>query len=118
MTPRRVLVVDDDPLVAAGTAMMLEDIGHHVTTAASAREALALFDHEGLPDIVVTDHAMPGMTGLEFAEWLRRAHPGLPVVLATGYAEATADAAPWLPRLAKPYRQDELEEVLRRLGAA
>ena len=116
--PRRVLVVDDDPLVAAGTAMMLEDMGHHVTTAASAREALALIDHEGLPDIVVTDHAMPGMTGLEFAEWLRRAHPGLPVVLATGYAEATADAAPWLPRLAKPYRQDELEDVLRRVCAA
>lgn len=116
--PRRVLVVDDDPLVAAGTAMMLEDLGHQVATAASAREALALFDREGLPDIVVTDHAMPGMTGLEFAERLRRTHPGLPVVLATGYAEATANAAPWLPRLAKPYRPDELEDVLRRLTPA
>jgi len=116
--PRRVLVVDDDPLVAAGTAMMLEDLGHQVTTAGSARGALALFESEALPDIVVTDHAMPGMTGLELAEWLRRTHPGLPVVLATGYAEATAEAAPWLPRLAKPYRQDDLEDVLRRLTAA
>jgi PAS domain S-box-containing protein len=113
--PRRVLVVDDDPLVAAGTAMMLEDMGHLVTTAASAQDAVALFAREPLPDLVVTDHAMPGMTGLELAEWLRRTHPGLPVVLATGYAEATANAAPWLPRLAKPYRQDELEDTLRRL---
>jgi PAS domain S-box-containing protein len=113
--PRRVLVVDDDPLVAAGTAMMLEDMGHQVTTAASAREALALFERGAPPDIVVTDHAIPGMTGLDFAEQLRRTHPGLPVVLATGYAEATGNAAPWLPRLAKPYRQDELEDVLRRL---
>ncbi|MCZ8149195.1 MAG: response regulator [Roseomonas sp.] len=113
--PRRVLVVDDDPLVAAGTAMMLEDMGHLVTTAASAQDALALFEREAPPDIVVTDHAMPGMTGLELAEWLRRTHPGLPVVLATGYAEATGNAAPWLPRLAKPYRQDELEDALRRL---
>ncbi len=116
--PRRVLVVDDDPLVAAGTAMMLEDMGHRVTIAGSAQEALARFEREALPDLVVTDHAMPGMTGLEFAEWLRRTHPDLPVVLATGYAEATAHAAPWLPRLAKPYRQDELEDVLRRLTPA
>jgi PAS domain S-box-containing protein len=114
--PQRVLVVDDDPLVAAGTAMMLEDMGHRVTIAASAKDALALFERGELPDIVVTDHAMPGMTGTEFAARLRRTHPALPVVLATGFAEATADAAPWLPRLAKPYRQDELEDVLRRVS--
>jgi PAS domain S-box-containing protein len=118
VAPRRVLVVDDDPLVAAGTAMMLEDMGHSTVVAASAREALVLLEAEQLPDLVVTDHAMPGMTGLELAEHLRREHPALPVVLATGYAEATVGTAPWLPRLAKPYRQDELEEMVRRLTLA
>ena len=116
--PRRVRVVDDDPLVAAGTAMMLEDMGHSAIVAGSAQEALALLAREGAPDLVVTDHAMPGMTGLELAERLRAEHPALPVVLATGYAETTAGAAPWLPRLAKPYRQDELEDVVRRVAPA
>jgi PAS domain S-box-containing protein len=116
--PRRVLVVDDDPLVAAGTAMMLEDMGHSAIIAASGQEALVLLETEVPPDIVVTDHAMPGMTGLELADRLRREHPDLPVVLATGYAETTAAAAPWLPRLAKPYRQEELDDLLRRLAPA
>jgi PAS domain S-box-containing protein len=116
--PRRVLVVDDDPLVAAGTAMMLEDMGHSVVVAASAQEALVLLGAEPAPDLVVTDHAMPGMTGLELAQRLRAERPDLPVVLATGYAESTAGAAPWLPRLAKPYRQDELAELVRRLTPA
>ena len=115
-SPRRVLVVDDDPLVAAGTAMMLEDLGHHALVAHSGREALAMLAEPDGADIVLTDHAMPGMTGLELAETLRREHPGLPVVVATGYAD-TATAA-WLPRLAKPYRQEELEAMLRRVAPA
>lgn len=112
---RRVLVVDDDPLVAAGTAMMLEDLGHSASIAASAEDALALLGREAAPDLVLTDHAMPGITGLELAERLLRDWPDLPVVLATGYAEVTAGAAPWLPRLAKPYRQDELALLINRL---
>ena len=113
--PQRVLVVDDDPLVAAGTAMMLEDLGHTASIAASAEEALALLGRGMPPDLVLTDHAMPGMTGLELAEHLLRERPELPVVLATGYAEVAAGAAPWLPRLAKPYRQDELAALVSRL---
>lgn len=116
--PRRVLVVDDDPLVGAGTAMMLEEMGHGVTVASSAQEALALLAREPVPDLVVTDHVMPGMTGLELAERLRRDRPDLPVVLATGYAEVAQGAAPWLPRLSKPYRQEDLSELVSRLMPA
>ena len=118
VTPRRVLVVDDDPLVAAGTAMMLEDLGHSASVAASADEALAQLGRESAPDLVLTDYAMPGMTGLELADRLRRERPELPVVLATGYAEVAAGAAPWLPRLAKPYRQEELAALVSQLTQA
>jgi PAS domain S-box-containing protein len=115
--PRRILVVDDDALVAAGTAMMLEDLGHSVVLAASAEEALGRLAQEQGIDLVLTDHAMPGMTGLELAERLRRERPDLPVALATGYAEATTTPN-WLPRLNKPYRQEELDELVRRLTRA
>ena len=118
VTPRRVLVVDDDPLVATGTAMMLEDLGHCACVAASADEALAQLGRDVVPDLVLTDHAMPGMTGLELADRLRRERPELPVVLATGYAEVAAGAAPWLPRLAKPYRQEELAALVSQLTQA
>lgn len=117
-TPRRVLVVDDDPLVAAGTAMMLEDLGHSATVATSANEALAQLMRDAAPDLVLTDYAMPGMTGLELADRLRRDWPGLPVVLATGYAELATGAAPWLPRLAKPYRQEALSALIDQLAQA
>jgi PAS domain S-box-containing protein len=109
-----VLVVDDDPLVAAGTAMMLEDLGYRTAGAASAEEALDRLAEEPGIDLVVTDHAMPGMTGLELAERLRRERPGLPVVLATGYADL-AGGPPWLPRLDKPYRQEELAATVARM---
>ncbi len=111
----RVLVVDDDPLVLAGTAMMLEDLGHRAVAAASAAEALALLAAQPGFDLVLTDFAMPGMTGLELAEQLRRDRPGLPVALVTGFAELPASAGAWLTRMAKPYRQEELADLVARL---
>jgi PAS domain S-box-containing protein len=117
-TPARagslVLVVDDDPLVAAGTVMMLEDLGYRTAGAASGDAALRRLAEAPAIDLVVTDHAMPGMTGLELAERLRRERPGLPVVLATGYADLAGGPA-WLPRLDKPYRQEELAATVARM---
>ncbi|WP_372617621.1 ATP-binding protein [Falsiroseomonas sp.] len=113
--PRRVLVVDDDPLVAAGTAMMLEDLGHSTLVATSAEDALLQLDRDPMVDLVLTDHAMPGLTGLELAERLRVERPAMPVALATGYAELPPSATSWLPRLNKPYRQEELARLVRRL---
>jgi len=115
---RRVLVVDDDPLVAEGTAMMLEDLGHGAAVAASGEDALAQLAHGAAVDLVLTDHAMPGMTGLELAERLRRDRPELPVALATGFVEAPGAGAAWLPRLNKPYRQEELAALVNRLTRA
>ncbi len=106
--PHRIMLVDDDPLVLASTAAMLEDLGHAVTQASSGQGALDLL-HCGTPvDIVITDHAMPGMTGSELARQIKQIWPTLPVILATGYAELLNNIDTGLPRLSKPYLQEEL----------
>jgi PAS domain S-box-containing protein len=112
--PRVVLAVDDDPLVLLNTAAMLEDLGHTVIPAASAAEALKALKAQRV-DLVITDHAMPQMTGHQLAQHLQSTHPDLPVVLATGYAELPLGVGEDLPRLAKPYSQAELARLLRRV---
>jgi PAS domain S-box-containing protein len=105
-----VLAVDDDPLVLMNTVLMLEDLGHQAMQAYSAEEALRLLEQGPLPDLVVTDHAMPRMTGGELATEIARLLPGLPVILASGYAEIPGGVSCDLPRLAKPFTQSQLAE--------
>lgn len=109
-----VLLVDDDVLVSDGTAAMLEDLGHAVIEANSAAMALDLLAAKPEIDFVITDHAMPEMTGVEFAKVVRARYPDLPIVLATGYAELPAGlgADLKLPRLAKPFLQRDLAQVI------
>ncbi|MDB5455151.1 MAG: sensor hybrid histidine kinase [Caulobacter sp.] len=115
--PLTVLAVDDDGLVLMNTAAMLEDLGHRAIAVSSAAEALeALREHA--VDVVITDHVMPQMTGLELAGEIEARRPGLPVVLATGYAELPPGAGEALPRLAKPYGQAELDRILRGVAPA
>jgi signal transduction histidine kinase/ActR/RegA family two-component response regulator len=105
----KVLLVDDDALVITGTAAMIEDLGHKPIEAHSAAEALAKLASGLQVDVVMTDHAMPGMTGLQLAECIREKYAGLPVILATGFAELPADPALLgLLRLAKPCNQYEI----------
>ena len=108
-----ILAVDDDALVLMNTALMLEDLGHTVIEAHSGTEALqALKDGRHQLDLVITDHSMPRMTGSELAAELKRECPDLPVVLATGYAELPSGGDTRLPRLAKPFSQNQLEEII------
>jgi signal transduction histidine kinase len=109
----RVLVVDDDPIVAAGTAAMLEDLGHFAIAAGSGARALEMLHTQPGIDLVITDYAMPGMTGAELATRIERLRPGLPVVIASGYAELLQEVT--LPRLAKPYRQHDLAALIQDL---
>jgi signal transduction histidine kinase len=110
--PATILLVDDDALIAASTAALLEDLGHRVIEAHSGKEALAIL-REGLnPDLVITDHAMPSMTGIDLAVRLRVHDPKLPILLATGYAELQGDLPIELPRLAKPYTQEQLSSEI------
>ncbi|MCB4821603.1 ATP-binding protein [Roseicella aerolata] len=117
-----VLLVDDDPLVLASTAAMLEDLGHVAVEAASGPAAIELLRGGVQADLVITDFAMPGMTGLQLAEAVRRIRPGLPVLLATGYAEVQEAVLPGVPRLPKPFEQAALAravaECLSGAGAA
>ena len=102
-TPCTVLIVDDDNLVMTGTAAMVLDLGHTPVEARSGAEALDLLDSGLKVDVVLTDHAMPAMTGLQLAENIHQKFPGLPIILATGYAELPVDPATLgIARLAKP----------------
>jgi len=110
----QVLVVDDDPIVRASTVAMIEDLGHRALEAASAVEALEVLRSAPQVDAVITDYAMPGVTGTALAANLGRIRPGLPVIIATGYADMLPQAST-LPRLDKPYRQKELAALLETL---
>ena len=108
----KVLIVDDDALVAMSTIEMLEDLGHTVTAAHSGKRALELLESSPGVDVLLTDHAMPGMTGIELAGIVQERHPGLPILLVTGYADLPAGKACQWPRLAKPYQQSQLQSAL------
>jgi CheY-like chemotaxis protein/two-component sensor histidine kinase len=110
-----ILFVDDDPLIAMSTMEMLEDLGHQVIGANSGRHAIDILKSEQPIDLMVTDHMMPGMTGLELAAATRELRPSLPILLATGYAELPEGMQLDLPRLAKPYHQDQLRDQLDQL---
>lgn len=107
-----ILFVDDDPLIAMSTAEMLEDLGHRVIGVSSGQHALEILRSEQPIDLMMTDHMMPGMTGLELVAASRDVRPALPVLLATGYAELPEGTQLDLPRLAKPYHQEQLRERL------
>ncbi|HEX3536383.1 MAG TPA: response regulator [Stellaceae bacterium] len=115
--PCRVLLVDDDPIVASGTAAMLEDLGHVAIDVSSGAQALELLADDPDIDLVITDHAMPEMTGGELAVAIKRRWPGLPVALVSGYTELPGELHPDLPRLAKPYKQEDLARLLSSLVA-
>lgn len=108
-----VLVVEDDPLVLSSTVALLEDLGHHVTTAGSALDALARLRDDNAIDLVITDHLMPGMTGAELAELIRSEQPSMPLLLVSGYLEAVSAVPQGIVQLAKPFTQETLALAMR-----
>lgn len=107
-----VLAVDDDALILMNTAAMLEDMGHSVLEAGSGEAALALLRNGSKIDLVITDQAMPGMRGDQLVSTIRAEWPDLPVILATGYAELPEGVATDVPRLGKPFFQQQLENAV------
>ncbi|HSI39713.1 MAG TPA: PAS domain S-box protein [Xanthobacteraceae bacterium] len=103
-----ILVVDDDPLVLGATVATLEDLGYAVGEASSGLKALAQIE-AGRFDVVLTDQAMPGMTGVQLADVIAARWPHIGVILGTGYAELPEGASPDLLRLGKPFGRDGLE---------
>jgi CheY-like chemotaxis protein len=109
---RKVLVVDDDPVIRKSFDRVLSARGYAVITAESGQEALNKLSREDY-DVVFTDIRMPGMNGLEVAERVKASQPWLPVVIVTGYGteanEARAEAAGVCGFLRKPLSPELIE---------
>jgi PAS domain S-box-containing protein len=112
-----VLVVDDDALIAMSTVEMLQDLGHEAVDAGSPAHALEILKNGQHVDLLITDYSMPRMNGVELAKAVRELRPGLPILLASGYAELPSPSDVDLPRIGKPYQQDQLAaEITKVLG--
>ena len=114
-SPRRILVVDDEPFVCDAVKMMLTFDGHLVETASNGKEALAMFDKEKF-DLVITDYAMPNMKGDELAAAIKARAPGQPVVMITAYAEMLQSSGNPLTGvdfvISKPFLLENLREAI------
>lgn len=121
IVPRKILVVDDEPYVCDAVRMMLAFDGHQVETAASGKDALAMFD-SGKYDLVITDYAMPAMKGDELAVAIKSRSPDQPVVLITAYAEMLKSSDNPLPGVdflvSKPFLLENLREAVAKTTAA
>jgi CheY-like chemotaxis protein len=91
---------------------MLVDLGHTGIAASSAKRALDILRQQDSVDVVITDFAMPNMSGLELVEAIKKEWPELPVIIATGYAEKGQEAESNLPTLSKPFTEVELVKEL------
>jgi DNA-binding NtrC family response regulator len=115
MPKRRILVVDDEPLVCDAVELMLKFDGHTVATAESGAEALAILDREPF-DLVITDYAMPHMKGDELARQIKARRPAMPVVMITAHAEVLSATRMPLPDIAmvisKPFMLEALREAI------
>jgi CheY-like chemotaxis protein len=113
-----ILLVEDNPDVAAATAGLLEQLGYAVRWVSNAEEALAEIDGDGI-DLIFSDIVMPGkMDGLALAQAIREKYPRLPVLLATGYSDALRKTSLGFQILRKPYEIHELSQALAKVAGA
>jgi CheY-like chemotaxis protein len=111
----RVLIVEDDDLVAELAAGMLSELGFETIIAHSAKEALDRLARGPKPKLIFSDIIMPGgISGLELAARIRNRFPELPILLTTGYSEEVG-AAHGFPVLQKPYELESLAGALQKV---
>ncbi|HEY6048761.1 MAG TPA: ATP-binding protein, partial [Sphingomicrobium sp.] len=117
----KVLLVDDHAEVRSTTAAVLEDFGHEVVQAANGRDALALLKGRDCEcDLLISDYAMPHVSGTEFIREARKLCPDVPALIITGYAEAEAviDRPENVEILLKPFTPTALEGAIERICRA
>ncbi len=121
MTERKLLVVDDEPIVGQSCKRIFNRAGYQVEACTDSREGLNRVIEQNNYSLILVDMKMPGMDGLEFITELRKTHPDLPVMIITGYASvpsATAamrlGASDYLP---KPFTPDEIIKAVERIFA-
>ena len=113
----RVLLVEDNTQVRDFAAELLEDLGCKVGTANDAAEAMRALELDGF-DLVFSDVVMPGLSGVELAQQISEKRPGLPVLLATGYAGSMQqEAHDCFEIVSKPYDVTSLRQAIASLLA-
>jgi CheY-like chemotaxis protein len=119
--PKKILVVDDEPLVCEAVKMMLEFDGHEVISAGNATEALNLFAKNRF-DLVFTDYKMPGMQGDQLALAIKAERPGQPVVMLTANAEIIKSEGVPLTGvdqlITKPFQLADLRNAIEKMTVA
>jgi PAS domain S-box-containing protein len=115
MRPLHILLVDDHAGVRATTAALLEDMGHSVDQAQEGTAALSMFEKDaGAYDLIVSDYAMPVLSGADVIEKAREIMPGMPGIIITGYAEAQSISR--RPKgvlvLTKPFTPEQMAEAI------
>jgi CheY-like chemotaxis protein len=114
---KRILVVEDDPMVRNNVVTMLTDMGYDVTEANNGADALAMLENGTDCDLVFSDIALPGpFDGRDLAQEIVKRDRGIKVLLTTGVPDHAQDAElehSGIPVLAKPYRYDELSQAIR-----
>src|SRR5579863_3974603 len=98
VSPKRILVVDDEPPVAETIRLVLASSGHAVEVAGDAQQALGLYQ-AGRFDLVITDFSLPGMDGLDLARELKRLSASQPIIMITAYAQMMASDGETVPNI-------------------
>jgi CheY-like chemotaxis protein len=109
-----VLVVEDNVEVGSFATQTLAELGYTTVWAADGQEALAILaERQAHFDVVFSDVVMPGMTGIELGQEIRRLYHDLPVVLTSGYSHVLAQNGTYgFELLHKPYSIEQLARVL------
>jgi CheY-like chemotaxis protein len=108
------LLVDDEELIRLSTADMLSDLGFKVHEVPSAEAALDAIGAGLEPDLLITDHLMPGITGVQLAHIVKSRTPRTRILVISGFSEVEG-IEPSLARLTKPFVQSDLEAALAEL---
>ena len=111
MAERSVLVVEDNPMSRATAIAMFEELGFRVFDAYNGHHALALIEAHREIELLFIDVRMPGMSGSELAQIVRRRRPDIKLVLTSGYVgeDAVPNGLAFVP---KPWRMDQVAEAV------
>jgi CheY-like chemotaxis protein len=116
----KILLVEDEPLIALTLVDMLEELGHRPLEALNGDQALTLFGEHDDIDLVITDVGLPDISGHNLAETMRTGSPALPIIFATGHTgQGPQPITPEPPtaHLGKPFQVAELQSTIDRLMA-
>jgi len=110
----RVLLVDDHDAVRTTTAAMLDDLGHEAIPVSDGAEAIAALERGEAIDVLITDYAMPLVSGAEVIRQARALRPELPALIITGYADASSIARrpADVHLLSKPFTAEQMRLAL------